>query len=122
MKNISKNISSRLNQLLLIILAFLCFQNIASASLNPLKWLSPKDRTSEVIEIENDNEKGTEKLIKKLTKYEAKDNEKAKQKIYKSKHKLIASYTSEFHALETYVITFVSAIREFTFTHEMRNN
>ena len=89
MKNISKNISSRLNQLLLIILAFLCFQNIASASLNPLKWLSPKDRTSEVIEIENDNEKGTEKLIKKLTKYEAKDNEKAKQKIYK---KIILKY------------------------------
>ena len=99
MKNISKNISSRLNQLLLIILAFLCFQNIASASLNPLKWLSPKDRTSEVIEIENDNEKGTEKLIKKLKKYEAKDNEKAKQKIYKKIMAVINICVNELNGL-----------------------
>lgn len=72
---------SRLNQLLLLILSIACFQFTASASLNPLKWLSSKDNTPEIIEIENGNEKGVQRLVEKLAK--AKDNEKAKQKVYK---------------------------------------
>ena len=73
----------RINPLLLILLSITCFHSNAIASLNPLNWFSSKDGTSEVIKIENDNEKGTKQLVKKLAKSKAKGNEKAQQKIYK---------------------------------------
>lgn len=74
---------SKLNSLLLIILTVVCFQNNLSANLNPLKWFSGKERTSEIIEFENDHEQDSERLVEKLTKLKAKGNEKAQQKIYK---------------------------------------
>ena len=73
----------RINPLLLILLSITCFHSNAIASLNPLNWFSSKDDTSQVIKIENDNEKGTKQLVKKLAKSKAKGNEKAQQKIYK---------------------------------------
>lgn len=73
----------RINPLLLILLSITCFHSNAIASLNPLNWFLSKDGTSEVIKIENDNEKGTKQLVKKLAKSKAKGNEKAQQKIYK---------------------------------------
>jgi outer membrane protein assembly factor BamD len=74
---------SKLNPLLLIILTIVCFQNNLSANLNPLKWFSEKDRTSEIIEFENDHEEKSERFVKKLTKYKAKGNDQAQQRIYK---------------------------------------
>lgn len=80
---------SKLNSLLLIILTVVCFQNNLSANLNPLKWFSGKERTSEIIEFENDHEQDSERLVEKLTKLKAKGNEQAQQKIYK---KILSKY------------------------------
>ena len=60
-----------------------CMQYNASAILNPLKWFSNDANTSKVIELENDYEKGTQRLVKKLTKLKAKENQKGQQRIYK---------------------------------------
>ena len=57
----------QIKPLLLILLSVTFLLSSASASLNPLNWFSGKDGTSEVIKIENDYEKGTKKLVKKLS-------------------------------------------------------
>ena len=78
-----KNTYLRFNPLLLILLSLTCLQSNVNASLNPLKWLSTKNSTSEVIAVEDSFEKDTERLVKKLAKFKAIDNKKAEQKIYK---------------------------------------
>ena len=73
----------RIHPLFLIILSIVCFQLNANAGLNPLKWFSSKEGSSEIIEYENDYEKDAQRLTKKLEKSKAKGNEKTQQKIYK---------------------------------------
>lgn len=73
----------RINRLLLILLSLACFQFNSSASLNPLKWLSSNASTTKVIEFENDFEKKTQGLVKKLTRFKAKGNIAGQQKVYK---------------------------------------
>ena len=73
----------RVHSLFLILFSITCFQLNASASLNPLKWFSSNANTTKVVELENDYEKGTQGLVKKLTKLKAKGNETGQQRIYK---------------------------------------
>ena len=75
---------------LLLILFFInCFQFNAGASLNPLKWFSSNENTSKVIELNNNYEKESQGLVKKLTKLKSKGNEKGQQRIYK---KILSKY------------------------------
>ena len=73
----------RVHSLFLILFSITCFQLNASASLNPLKWFSNNESDSKVIELNNNYEKGSQRLVKKLTKLKAKGNETGQQRIYK---------------------------------------
>ena len=73
----------RINLLLILLLSITGFQLNASASLNPLKWFSSKEGSKEIIELDNNYEKDTQRLVQKLEKFKDKGNEKAQQKIYK---------------------------------------
>ena len=75
--------SLRIHSLFLILFLIACFQLNANASLNPLKWFSNNESTSKVIELNNNYEKEAQGLVKKLTNYKAKGNEKGQQRIYK---------------------------------------
>ena len=73
----------QINSLFFILFSITCFQLNANASLNPLKWFSSKSNSSQVIELENDHEKGTQGLIKKLAKTKSKGSQTGQQRIYK---------------------------------------
>ena len=59
--------SLRIHSLYFILFSIACFQLNANASLNPLKWFSNNESTSKVIELNNNYEKESQGLVKKLT-------------------------------------------------------
>ena len=71
--------SLRIHSLFFILFSIACFQLNANASLNPLKWFSNNESTSKVIELNNNYEKESQGLVKKLTKHKAKVNETGQQ-------------------------------------------
>ena len=82
-KGISKQIKT-----LTFVTALVFTPFAVQAGLNPLSWFS-KDKSQQVYQAEETNNKSASKLILKAEKYEAKGNERLTQRIYK---KLLNKY------------------------------
>ena len=87
----------RIYPILVIIVSITFSHTKVSANLNPLKWFHSQPNSSSIIEVENNGEKDSQNLVKKLSKYKSKDNIKGQQRIYK---KILSNYPRSLIAKE----------------------
>ena len=74
-----------------------CFQTKVNAGVDLVKRFFHKENSWEVIQIENQNEKGLDKYVKKIAKYKAEENISGQQRIYQ---KIIVKYPKSSIAKE----------------------